>query len=210
MIFGSSIAKGPFIEMPKVYHKDPDNLECKQSQCMEKKDATYIQKLMLMQPMEWNENNWMIVILVPFYRPKSRMPNLDWQTFQISSENWRPSGPSGIYCAVTEEFCFEYGSTGMLRLSAAKLWYQINHSSNIAQHLWLCLWWTPWNYQDNYQALRVILLAGYTLCANWCKKGVKRWKTYKPRIVYRISFIIFVLFAKKFFRISHFVIDLSI
>ncbi len=62
---------------------------------MEKNDVVHIQKLMLMQPTNGGKNNRMVMILVPFYVPRSRMPDLGGQTFQTSPEN-RSCGPTGI------------------------------------------------------------------------------------------------------------------
>ncbi len=40
--------------------------------------------------------NWMMMILVPSYEPRSRVTDLDGQIFQTSQGNWRSYGPNGI------------------------------------------------------------------------------------------------------------------
>ncbi len=99
----------------------------------------------------------MMMILVPFYEPRSRMLDLDGQIFQTSQEYWRSCGPNGILYASTKKPCIVYRNQSKAKHLQNVVWrFSVPW---ITQHLWSSFWWISRSYQDSCQTLRTILLA---------------------------------------------------
>ncbi len=60
----------------------------------------------------------MVMILVPFYEPRNRMPDLDEETFQMKLENQRFCGPNGNPYTLIKEPYTMYENLRMVKINS--------------------------------------------------------------------------------------------